>query len=230
MNSALQATSDELVTAAFEGGNYIEILAKLALKILEIQLLQATGATEGGSKGGGFLGAAFKIVAGAVGSYFSGGLSNTGNAFGSSGSLFDSVTGAIALPNAEGGKIEGKGTGTSDSILSWLSDGEFVINADATRQNQSLLEAINDGKRLPRFADGGMVGNFTLPGMNAAQRFDNLSSVFEKGDLDSASSGGGRPVSVQMTINTPDAGSFRRSQSQVSAELGRMIQQGSRQS
>jgi len=83
---------------------------------------------------------------------------------------------------------------------------------------------------LPRFADGGMVGNFTLPGMNAAQRFDNLSSVFEKGDLDAASSGGGRPVSVQMTINTPDAGSFRRSQSQVSAELGRMIQQGSRQS
>ena len=132
---------------------------------------------------------------------------------------------------AEGGKIEGKGTGNSDSILSWLSDGEFVINADATRQNQSLLEAINDGKKLPRFAAGGMVGNFTLPGMNAAQRFDNLSSVFEKGDLDAAATGGGRPVTVQMNINTADAGSFRRSQSQLAAEMGRMIGQGqSRQS
>jgi hypothetical protein len=57
---------------------------------------------------------------------------------------------------AAGGRIAGPGTGTSDSILARLSDGEFVVNAAATRQNLPLLEQINGGG-VPGFAEGGRV-------------------------------------------------------------------------
>lgn len=58
---------------------------------------------------------------------------------------------------ATGGKVTGPGSGTSDSIPAMLSNGEFVINAKATRQHRQLLEAVNSG-RAPAFAAGGMVG------------------------------------------------------------------------
>jgi hypothetical protein len=57
---------------------------------------------------------------------------------------------------AVGGQISGPGTGISDSILLRASDGEFIVNADATRKNLPLLEIINSGK-LPGFAGGGLV-------------------------------------------------------------------------
>ncbi|MFD1942746.1 tape measure protein [Paradevosia shaoguanensis] len=59
---------------------------------------------------------------------------------------------------ATGGLIRGPGTGTSDSIPARLSDGEFVVNAAATRRNLDLLRAINEGK-IAAFATGGLVGN-----------------------------------------------------------------------
>ncbi|MDF2915996.1 MAG: phage tail tape measure protein [Microbacterium sp.] len=50
--------------------------------------------------------------------------------------------------NATGGWIHGPGTGTSDSILRRLSNGEFVVRADAAKRHGALLEAINSGKSL----------------------------------------------------------------------------------
>lgn len=69
---------------------------------------------------------------------------------------------------ATGGFVSGPGSGTSDSIKAMLSNGEFVINADATARNRDLLEAINKGGSVaPRkFADGGYVGSTTLPDKN----------------------------------------------------------------
>ena len=78
---------------------------------------------------------------------------------------------------ATGGLIRGKGTGTSDSILARLSNGEYVIKAAAVRKyGEGMLNSIN-GLSLPKFADGGLVGaldspapaslgtlNFNLPG------------------------------------------------------------------
>ncbi|MBB4632942.1 tape measure protein [Sphingosinicella soli] len=58
---------------------------------------------------------------------------------------------------AEGGHIRGPGTSTSDSIPIMASNGEYVINAKATRENLPLLEAINSGK-APAFATGGRIG------------------------------------------------------------------------
>ena len=39
---------------------------------------------------------------------------------------------------------------------------------------------------------------------------------------------GGRAVHVVMNISTPDADSFRRSQSQIAAQMGRAMQRGQR--
>lgn len=58
---------------------------------------------------------------------------------------------------AEGGRVAGPGSGRSDSILARLSNGEYVVNSKAAKQYGPLLEAINSG-RVPKFADGGMVG------------------------------------------------------------------------
>ena len=45
---------------------------------------------------------------------------------------------------AEGGKVTGPGTGTSDSIPAYLSNGEYVMTARATRMFEPLLAAMND--------------------------------------------------------------------------------------
>ena len=72
--------------------------------------------------------------------------------------------------NAEGGLITGPGHGTSDDILSWLSNGEFVMTAAATRRHLPVLRAMNDN-HLPAFATGGLVGTMpTLPSIGSAQR------------------------------------------------------------
>ncbi|MCQ9423486.1 hypothetical protein NRB16_08120 [Pseudomonas sp. LJDD11] len=59
---------------------------------------------------------------------------------------------------ATGGLIAGPGTGTSDSILARLSNGEYVMSADAVRMfGTGLLDQMNAG-RLPGFSTGGGVG------------------------------------------------------------------------
>jgi hypothetical protein len=77
---------------------------------------------------------------------------------------------------ATGGKISGPGTGTSDSIPTMLSNGEFIINAKDTKENIALLEAINSGKVLRRSAGGiisglagvaGAAGNLAGAGGNS---------------------------------------------------------------
>lgn len=77
---------------------------------------------------------------------------------------------AISLQFAEGGLVQGPGTGTSDSIVARLSNGEYVVNARATSENLGLLQAINSGQR---FRDGGLVGandnrTFGFPGIRSS--------------------------------------------------------------
>ena len=45
----------------------------------------------------------------------------------------------------DGGLVSGPGTGRSDSILARVSNGEFVVNAEATRRNRDVLEEMNSG-------------------------------------------------------------------------------------
>lgn len=63
---------------------------------------------------------------------------------------------------AEGGHIRGPGTGTSDSIVARVSNGEYITRALAVRHyGADIMNAINE-LRVPKsafFADGGYVGH-----------------------------------------------------------------------
>lgn len=94
---------------------------------------------------------------------------------------------------ATGGLIRGPGTGTSDSIPAYLSNGEYVIRAAAVRQlGAGYLDLLNNGISIPRFADGGLVG--AVAGITPP-RPEHLGSL----DI---SIGGSAPVTLQ---GPPDA-------------------------
>lgn len=58
-----------------------------------------------------------------------------------------------------GGLYTGPGTKTSDSMLSWVSDQEFITNAADTANNLNILKAINAGQRnFSKYPDTGMPG------------------------------------------------------------------------
>jgi hypothetical protein len=61
---------------------------------------------------------------------------------------------AGAKKAADGGAIRGAGTGTSDSIPAYLSNGEYVIKADSVaKYGVDTFNALNAGK----FAEGGLI-------------------------------------------------------------------------
>lgn len=88
------------------------------------------------------------------------------------------------VSRAGGGPIRGPGSGTSDSILARVSNGEYVVRAAAvSRYGSGFMDAINR-MALPKFADGGPVGsapsampasisiaNITLPGVTNVESF-----------------------------------------------------------
>ncbi|BAU76129.1 tape measure protein [Metapseudomonas furukawaii] len=92
---------------------------------------------------------------------------------------------------AQGGLLRGPGTGTSDSILMWGSNGEYMVRADAVRHyGTALLDQLN-ARRLPRFAEGGSIGGRSLPAIPTPA-------------APPAPAGGGNPVILQL----PDGGTY----------------------
>jgi hypothetical protein len=75
-----------------------------------------------------------------------------------------SVTSGATLGFATGGLLTGPGTSTSDNILLRGSPGEFMVKASAVRQyGVGFFNALNNGK-IPRFADGGLIGGTSSGG------------------------------------------------------------------
>lgn len=69
-------------------------------------------------------------------------------------------TDTTSVNRASGGMVYGPGGPTDDRIKAWLSNGEYVINAAATRMYRPLIEKINRMTLpMPRFATGGYVSN-----------------------------------------------------------------------
>ena len=80
---------------------------------------------------------------------------------------------------AEGGHVKGKGTGTSDSIPSFLSNGEYVIKEKVVKEyGVDFFDRINFGNRLPfldgiHFAQGGYVQSvLQTPNFTTENTFD----------------------------------------------------------
>lgn len=122
------------------------------------------------------------------------------------------VISAGSGPHAEGGPIHGPGTGTSDSILARLSNGEFVLREWATRRiGLPVLEYMNrmgvvpDG---PRFALGGAVGMVA--------------------DINPPDSVGGDTFNVKVEANFSSANpqAFKQNEAQFTRDLARLAQRG----
>ena len=83
---------------------------------------------------------------------------------------------------ASGGHIKGPGTGTSDSILARLSNGEYVVRAAAVRKyGLQTLHAMNN-MRLPKFAGGGLVDSVTNMQPAQAKSIGSLNFHLPGGD------------------------------------------------
>jgi hypothetical protein len=67
-------------------------------------------------------------------------------------------------PFASGGMVRGPGSGTSDSILAWLSNSEFVVSARAVSHYGADLFAALNAMRLPR----DFIGGFSMGGLARA--------------------------------------------------------------
>jgi TP901 family phage tail tape measure protein len=79
-------------------------------------------------------------------------------------SIIANIQSVQATGFKNGGMITGSGTGRSDSIPIAASNGEFIVNAQATKKNRGALEAMNSGKSS---AMGGI--NITIQDYAGAQ-------------------------------------------------------------
>lgn len=101
--------------------------------------------------------------------------------------------GAFGKAFASGGSVAGPGTGTSDSVPAMLSNGEYVLNAQAVdRLGVPFLNGLNTG-RLRGFASGGLVGSGGVASYKA-ERGSNGGQV--------------QSVNLSMNVSAMDASSF----------------------
>jgi len=95
--------------------------------------------------------------------------------------------------------------------------------------------SFSQGKVMP-FARGGVVSgpmNFPMRGGMGLMGEAGPEAIMPlargaDGKLGVRGAGGGRAVNVVMNISTPDAEGFRRSQSQIAAQMGRALARGQR--
>lgn len=83
---------------------------------------------------------------------------------------------------ATGGHVRGPGSGTSDSILARLSNGEFVVRAAAVRHYGAGFLAALNSMAVPRFASGGLVSSALQPAL-ADSGGGNTPVVLDMGQL-----------------------------------------------
>lgn len=108
------------------------------------------------------------------------------------------ATGGLVGRFAGGGRVSGPGSGTSDSILARLSNGEFVMRTAAVRKYGLGLMAALNGLRLPsdyfdrfKFAAGGLVASLT-DGMGTPRLVPALA------DGGQVAASGGRPINLTI--------------------------------
>ena len=98
---------------------------------------------------------------------------------------------------ADGGYVSGPGTSRSDSIPARLSNGEFVMSASSVRHwGVGLLDNLNN-RKMPNLA-------FESPSYNGGS---NVS----------------KSATIVMNVNTPDANSFRRSETQMGKDAAEQL-------
>jgi hypothetical protein len=152
-----------------------------------------------------------KLLKSALGGFSSGGLVPGGSGGGGGGGGF-----------ADGGLIKGPGGPKSDSIPARVSAGEYIVKADAVSKfGVANLEAINRGLQipsvehlaLPKFSEGGLVGN--SGGGGAGVSTLNVGIGLDEGlVLKHLSSKAAGNIVLQHLTNNPKAASKALSRSQ----------------
>ena len=100
------------------------------------------------------------------------------------------ATGAKIKGHAFGGLVTGAGSSTSDSNLRRLSNGEFVVQAAAAKNNLAFLQAFNRGaKALPSYA---------LPGGSATTTNHSVGDTIDLGDIHLGGNGGFREARREL--------------------------------
>ncbi|HIY71694.1 MAG TPA: tape measure protein, partial [Candidatus Luteimonas excrementigallinarum] len=108
------------------GDAFSNMLKRMAAEMMASEIWRALGTALSGATGGGWWAALARGV------------------------------GAAMQGKAAGGLITGPGTGTSDSIPAYLSNGEYVIKADSVQKlGVPFLDYLNTG----RYASGGLAGS-----------------------------------------------------------------------
>lgn len=110
---------------------------------------------------------------------------NAGPAMGAIGLTTGFATALSAIGLATGGLLTGPGTGTSDSILLWGSNREYMLNAAATQSiGVDNLDYMNKTGKLPGYATGGLVTGPSLSSLSG--RYASVSSASVKSASGSA--------------------------------------------
>jgi hypothetical protein len=130
-----------------------------------------------------------------------------------------SIAAALAAGQVEGRKLDDvlRNVGQRLAQSAIQSAGRSLFGSLASTLGSTLVSSVSGGI-------GGAVGlaaPITLSGLG-----DVANSVTPVAAQ--AVSPAARPISVAMTVNTPDAESFKRSEAQVSAALARAVQRGQR--
>lgn len=116
------------------------------------------------------------------------------------------------MPRRAAGRISGAGTGTSDSILARLSNGEFVIRAAMVRKwGAGFFAALNSGfmPPMPRFATGGL--NAIMPSQSGSS--ESLTVTFRAGDIEA-------PVRITDRNSRESMKAFARELSKIQLVTG----------
>ena len=211
------------------GSNFTKMINRMVAEAASAQIMESLfgkftkgSGSAGGGGGGGLLGKVF----GGGGSVAAG---PGGESVATSGVFEDFFKSIFRF--ADGGFVTGPGTGTSDSIAAWLSNGEHVTNARQTAKWLPLLSAINSGEidRAPKFATGGLVSKFS----NGATQpmFSPSGQVRANDSTDSERSGESITVNQNFTVGDVATASMVRqavagSERRIAAGIGRSQRYG----
>ena len=82
----------------------------------------------------------------------------------------------VGTPSAPGYRTGGEVTGEDgiDKVPAWLTAGEFVMTKNAAARNRALLESMNRGLVVPRYAGGGIIQGSAFNVQGSSSDFSRL--------------------------------------------------------
>jgi len=128
-------------------------------------------------------------------------------------SIIANIT-AVAGSFANGGMVQGQGGPRDDNLIARVSAGEFIVNAEATRENRPILEAINRGQQPPTSNDNGPRTNQNI--ISIGDVHVNLPQGYQGGP--------GEAEGVGMAVKDQLRGLIREELAEASRDGGQLTQ------